>query len=392
MICPSRIAILTHSTNPRGGVVHALELGDALARLGHEATVHAPDARGAGFFRDAICQTSCVEASPVGRDVTAMVKTRIADYVHHFERAANRGFDIWHAQDGISGNALATMKERGLIGGFARTVHHVESFADRRLSALQLRGIIAADRLFVVGRTWRDWLARELGRRACYVGNGVDRQRYSPTRDASDVALRAQLNLPIGSTMILAIGGVEERKNTIRLLEAFRLLRSQHRSCRLVIAGGASILDHDAYQVRFAKALAQSGLPEGAVIRTGPLPQKLMPALYRAASSLVFPSTLEGFGLVVLEAMASGIPVVTCRIAPFTEYLGDDDVVWCDPFDPASIAVAMRRSLDPLQSERLAARGLEIAKRHDWTTTALAHLGSYNELASCREIKELRRA
>jgi glycosyltransferase involved in cell wall biosynthesis len=117
-----------------------------------------------------------------------------------------------------------------------------------------------------------------------------------------------------------------------------------------------------------------------------------MPALYRSASSLVFPSTREGFGLVVLEAMASGVPVVTSRIAPFTEYLGDDDVAWCDPFDPASIAVAMRQSLDPLHRERLAVRGLEIAKRHDWTTAARAHLGTYNELASLRGILELHRA
>ena len=71
-----RIAILTHSTNPRGGVVHALELGDALCRLGHEATVHAPDASGAGFFRDTLCATVAVAASPVGRDITAMVETR----------------------------------------------------------------------------------------------------------------------------------------------------------------------------------------------------------------------------------------------------------------------------------------------------------------------------
>ena len=45
-----RIAMFTHSTNPRGGVVHALELGDALARLGHEPVVHAPDTTGEGFF------------------------------------------------------------------------------------------------------------------------------------------------------------------------------------------------------------------------------------------------------------------------------------------------------------------------------------------------------
>jgi glycosyltransferase-like protein len=377
---PLRIAILAHSTNPRGGVVHALELGDALCRLGHAATVHAPDTTGAGFFRDTFCRTSCVVASPVGRDVTAMVETRIADYLRHFERPQNRPFDIWHAQDGISANALATLKERGLIQGFARTVHHVDTFDDERLSALQLRGMTAADRLFVVSGMWRQWLARELGRNACLVGNGVDISRFSPTPDATDAALRARLGLSPAAPVFLAIGGVEERKNTIRLLQAFCALHSQHPSCRLVIAGGASLLDHDAYQARFAVALAQSGLPDGAVIRTGPWPQELMPALYRAATTLVFPSTKEGFGLVVLEAMASGVPVVTSRVAPFTEYLGDDDVQWCDPFDAASIAAAMAASLDPSRRGHFVTRGPKIATNHDWTRTAQAHLASYDSL------------
>jgi glycosyltransferase involved in cell wall biosynthesis len=105
-----------------------------------------------------------------------------------------------------------------------------------------------------------------------------------------------------------------------------------------------------------------------------------MPALYRAATALVFPSIKEGFGLVVLEAMASGVPVVTSRIAPFTEYLGDDAVLWCEPFEPASIAVAMAAALDPARRSRRVARGLEIAARHDWTSTARAHLPSYHRM------------
>ena len=152
MTAPLRIALLTHSTNPRGGVVHALELGDALTRLGHDVTVHAPDPSGAGFFRPTLCRTTPIAATPAGRDVTAMVEVRVNDYLRHFERVANRRFDVWHAQDGISANALATLKERGLIPGFARTVHHVDHFADPRLSALQLRAITAADCLFAVSR------------------------------------------------------------------------------------------------------------------------------------------------------------------------------------------------------------------------------------------------
>jgi glycosyltransferase-like protein len=380
MSAPLRIAILTHSTNPRGGVVHALELGDALEALGHEVTVHAPDPSGAGFFRDTACRTVGVAASQVHGATAEMVETRVADYIWHFERPEHRRFDIWHAQDGISANALATLKDRGLIAGFARTVHHVDSFDDVRLSRLQLRAIDAADRLFVVSFLWQRWLAREFGRDACYVGNGVDIGRFSPVADASDAALRARLSLPPGAPVFLAVGGVEARKNTLRILEAFRAVHVQSPACRLVIAGGASLLDHTAYQVRFNAALAASGLPDGAVIQTGRWPHELMPALYRAATALVFPSIKEGFGLVVLEAMASGVSVVVPRIAPFIEYIGADDALWCDPIDVSSIADAMTAALDPSHRTAVVDLGRRIAARHDWATTARAHLAAYDEL------------
>jgi len=375
-----RIAILTHSTNPRGGVAHALELGDALTRFGHRATVFAPGISGAGFFRDTLCETSLVEATPVGRDVRVMVETRIADYLRHFERPENRRFDVWHAQDGISGNALATLKDRGRISGFARTVHHVDTFSDERLNELQLRGIRAADHLFVVSRAWREWLVLEHGRDACPVGNGVDTRRFSPVGDESDTELRARLNLPCGTPVFLAVGGVEERKNTIRILQAWVTLRSQVPSARLLIVGGASLLDHGEYQARFAAVMARNATAADAVILTGPWPQRLMPALYRAATALVFPSTREGFGLVVLEAMASGVPVVASRLAPFTEYLCGNDVLWCDPFDTASIAAAMAQTLDAAHRSRLIARGRQIAAGHDWDSTARAHFSTYQKL------------
>jgi glycosyltransferase-like protein len=376
-----RIAILAHSTNPRGGVVHALELGDALCRIGHSATVHAPDASGAGFFRPTRCATVSVAASPVERDVTSMVETRVADYLRHFDVAQHRHFDVWHAQDGISGNALATLKERGLILGFARTVHHVDSFADPRLSALQTRAIASADRLFVVSRLWREPLEREFGYGPHLVGNGVDTERFSPVPDDNDAALRALVKPSVDARVFLAIGGVEKRKNTIAILEAFRLVHARHPATCLMIAGGASLLDHDAYQADFTQVLTASGLPDGAVVRTGPLPQALMPALYRAADALVFPSIKEGFGLVVLEAMASGVPVVTSRIAPFTEYLEDGDVAWCDPREPESIAQAMTTALEESGHDALIARGFAIAARHDWSRVAHAHLRAYEALA-----------
>lgn len=376
-----RVALLAHSTNPRGGVVHALALAEALGDLGVRAVVHAPDPSGGGFFRPTRCATVSVPASPVGRDVAGMVEIRAADYVRWFEDPANRRFDVFHAGDGISANALATLKERGLIGGFVRTVHHVDAFADPRLQALQTRALVTPDRHFVVSRLWQRLLADEFRIAAALVGNGVDMRRYRSSPSPEDALVRARHGLVGPGPLLLAVGGVEERKNTLRILDAFIRVRAIHPTARLAIAGGASLLDHDAYHAAFAERLARSGLPAGAVVRLGPVPDADMPSLYRVADALLFPSVKEGFGLVVLEAMASACPVVLSRIAPFTEYCGEQDVAWCDPEDPASIAVAVALALDGYRAAGLAARGQRIAAAHDWTAVARAHLPTYADVA-----------
>lgn len=351
-IRPLRIAILAHSTNPRGGVVHALELGEALVRLGHAATVHAPDPKGEGFFRPADCGTLCIPAVPVNGGVEAMVRQRVAEYVSYFENAAHRRFDIFHAQDSISGNALATLKENGIVRRFARTVHHLDRFADPALGALQARAILGADAHFTVSRYWQAQLAETSGITAHLVGNGVDSLRYSAAPSDRDALLRSRLGLEDGP-VFLSVGGVEERKNTIQILRAFRAIQPAHPSARLVIAGGASLLDHGDYRRAFQREFAASGLAPDRVIITGKLPQQDMPSLYRIADALVFASVKEGFGLVVLEAMASGLPAILSRMPPFTEYAGEDDAIWCDPLDDKSIASAMALALDPVSAGRL---------------------------------------
>jgi glycosyltransferase-like protein len=375
-----RIALLTHSTNPRGGVVHALALGDALIDLGHEVAVHAPDPEGGGFFRPTRCRAVSVKASRYHGPLAAMVEMRIADYLRHFDER-DGGFDIYHAGDGISGNALACLKAQGKIAGFARTVHHIDDFSDRRVAGLQAHAIAAADILFAVSNLWREELRRTFDREAHVVGNGVDHSFFSSRPDPRDGVLKRRLGLG-GGPVFVAVGGVEERKNTLRLLEAFIELRLILPTAQLVIAGGASVLDHSAYRARFFEQLCASRLPEGAVVITGALANDDMPALFRLADAFVFPSLKEGFGLVVLEAMACGTPVVTSWQRPFTDYLRENEAVWCDPLSPANIAGAMISALAPESSGRLAQNGLAAAQRHDWRRAAEAHIPFYQKLAA----------
>lgn len=373
---PLRIAMLTHSTNPRGGVVHAMQLSEALAALGHDVVLHAPDARGTGFFRTPNCGTACIPVPPAPADMTAMVERRIADYVDYFRQTGTGGFDLFHAHDGISGNALAALKADGLIPAFARTVHHIDQFTDPRLMALQDHSIDRADLFFTVSAHWQAILKNSRGLSSTVVGNGVDMERYAPTWNGEQTALRDRLKLHAGP-VFLSIGGIEARKNTLGILEAFRQLRAVRPDAQLVVAGGASLLDHRAYHDEFRSALASLRDEAQAVHIIGPVPDADMPNLYRLADALVFPSLKEGFGLVVLEAMASGIPVIVSSIAPFTDYLGPDDALWCDPHHPASIAEAMALGLIPELRDRLIPRGLELAARFSWRQTAALHLSAY---------------
>ena len=113
-----RIAILAHSTNPRGGVVHALELADSLTRLGYEAVVHAPDASGKGFFRAPLSPAVTVMASPATKNVAEMVQSAHRRLYQAFRAAGQpaircvscAGFDFGQC----AGDAEAARLDRAL--------------------------------------------------------------------------------------------------------------------------------------------------------------------------------------------------------------------------------------------------------------------------------------
>lgn len=382
-VAPLRIGLLTHSVNPRGGVVHTIELAHALHDAGHEVTVMAPATPGQRFFRPLRCATGLVPVAAASQDMVEMVGSRIDAFTTHLSALlARRHFDVLHTHDPIGGNALATLTGRGVIGGFVRTVHHLEHFAQPQLMQWQARGFLAARQVFCVSRLWQQTLAREHGVMAAEVSNGVDSARFSDIAQPEDAALAQRIGVRVGAPVVLAVGGVEARKNTLRLLEAFIALRRERPTAQLVIAGGASLLDHAQYGRDFHALAAAHGIASGPgqpLILTGPLADADMPGMYRLADVVAMPSLNEGFGLVVLEALASGVPVVVSRIAPFTEYLTDADCRWADPFDSGSIASALAEALDTRSPEQIARSAARLGARFSWSVSAARHALLYRQ-------------
>jgi len=343
------IMLLTHSTNPRGGVVHVLELGRALMARSHAVTLVAPAAQGQTFFRETPCRVELAAAPSIGADLAETVQRRIASLRTHLASLLQRErFDVLHAHDGIGANALADLVQQGAIDGYLRTVHHVDRYGDARVQAWEERSICSAARVFCVSALWCRRLHDEYGVEAAQVPNGVDLSRYTPRADPRDLQLARRHGIGRGRPVVLAVGGIEARKNTRRLLQALLHLRQRLPHAQLVVAGGASLLDHSAEATAFRAEAAEAGLRIGrgeAIVLTGPLSDADMPSLYRVADVLAMPSLLEGFGLAALEALACGTPALVSRIAPFTEHFIDDEVQWADPLDSASIADALQRAI-----------------------------------------------
>lgn len=370
-----RIAILTHSTNPRGGVVHAMQLAEALQARGRIVTLLAPALVGHDFPRQLACPRMLIPARRIKR-TAQMVRCRIAEITSFLSAPGAPRFDVLHAQDPISANALADLVGIGRIPGFARTIHHLDAFSNPELAAWQDRGVRAADTLFCVSRVWQRTIAATYGRTAAIVGNGVDEQRFTPQQSPRDATLRSEL-APGNGPLFLALGGIEARKNVLTVLDAFLKLREHRPDARLLIAGGATLLDHAGTNRAFMARLADAGAG-GSVVVAGVVADNDMPALYRIADALLCVSRAEGFGLCAIEAMACGTPVIVSAIAPFTEHLRAHEVLWADPDDAGSIVAAMQASLDPEVSARLRLAGPRAAPRFDWHAVADAHAGLYD--------------
>ena len=380
------IALLTHSVRPRGGVVHTLELAEALRRRGHAITVIASAEPGERLFREVGFPVETIALPHLQGDLVAQVAQRIDALVEALPPLLARGaFDLLHAQDSLSGNALALLREAGdRLPPWLRTVHHLDDFSQPLLNLWQERAWRAADGVACVSDGWCRHFRETLGWPAERMFNGVDLQRYRLAGEPGDAAAVQALGLPAATgPVVLLVGGVEARKNTVRLLRAFAQRRAEDPAwadARLVVAGGASMLDHRAARRDWQAALAETGLAEGPqqpVLRTGPLPDALLPALMRRADVLAMPSLVEGFGLAALEALACGTPVLVSRRAPFTETLdGTPAVAWCDPASVPSIAAGLA---DALAQPRLSAPP-PVCLAHSWARSAALHEAWYQRV------------
>jgi glycosyltransferase-like protein len=381
--------MLTYSVKPRGGVVHALEVSEALARRGHEVELAALGRPGEELFRPAGVPLHVVRHTPPDdAPFDVRIQSMLAAYAEGLRPwLAAGGYEIVHAQDCLSANAALEVRATGAIDRVIRTVHHVDDFTSPSLIECQDRSILDPDRVLCVSQPWVARLAKDFGVEAGLVSNGVDRVRFRPALDAAERE-RERSRAALGDRFtVLTVGGIEPRKGSLTLLEGFAALRDlvPERDPELLIAGGMTLFDYRHERERFDALAGELGVaPHVRVL--GPQPSSEMERLFGAADAFAFPSVKEGFGLAALEALAAELPVVASDLDVFKDFLIDEVSALLTPVgDGAALGRALARlALDPVLCDHLRAGGRRMVPAHTWDAAAAAHERVYEAFLGAR--------
>jgi glycosyltransferase involved in cell wall biosynthesis len=198
------------------------------------------------------------------------------------------------------------------------------------------------------------------------IYHGFDQELYKPKKDAKSAF-----------PYLLFLGRLEAKKNIIGLINAYRILRKDSKiKHKLVLIG------QPGYQYQKIKQAINS-LPAAIkkdILQLGYLPTKEAATWMKGASAFVFPSFFEGFGISVIEAMASGVPVVVSSILALKE-VGGDAALFVNPKSSEEIAKGIRRViLEEKLREDLIKKGLKRAKEFSWQKCAVETLRVLEEV------------
>ena len=309
-----------------------------------------------------------------------------ADGVAAFARAEGVEFDLVHSHYWLAVEAGATLAERWGVPHVAmfHTLAEVKLLARaserepqaRRESERRL--VHEVDRIVAATDHERRLLDSVYGvprARVEVIPLGVDRRRFRPRAQAE---ARRALGLDEQAQILLAVGRIEPLKGLDILIESLAEM-TERDQLQLLIVGGDDRAEPEIARLR---AVAESaGVPD--VVRfVGPVPHEQLDAYYNAADVVVMPSFYESFGLVAVEAMASGVPVVASRVGGLTSTVADGRSGYLIPWRcPGPFAEKLDLLLENHSLRNaLGASAARSMEDYEWSAVAQSLLALYGAL------------
>jgi glycosyltransferase involved in cell wall biosynthesis len=249
------------------------------------------------------------------------------------------------------------------------TVHDLSFERDRSLMSRRDRFVFRTMVPRSARRAKRVLAVSELTKRDLIELYGIPEEKIVVTPNGIDPAFTPEGPKAGGEPYALFVGALQPRKDAPAAIDALGLIGNG--APRLVVVGRDKGGRAEAQQ-----AVERNGLAERVEFR-GHVSQEELAALYRGALCLVFPSRYEGFGLPLVEAMASGTPVVATTAGALPEVAGGAAIL-VEERNPVALAGGIERAI--ADRERLAAAGLERARQFTWAETARRTLEVYREL------------
>lgn len=242
-------------------------------------------------------------------------------------------------------------------GGSSELRHHAKRTND---------AVKKATSIIIVSKNTRRDVTENFGiakDRVNVVYPGLDEEEFLPIKNKEVDRVRQKFQL--NDRYYLFVGNINPQKNLTRTLQAFERLPEKLKEMELVLAG-----NNDGFYQDFLAALKQSP-KKGQVKLLGYVPEEDLPALYSGATALLQPGIYEGFGPTVLEALASGTPVVAAKTAALPEVVGDAGI-FVDPYSISSITHGMElsASLSQAKLRQLKKRAKIQVGQFDWEITA----------------------
>jgi glycogen synthase len=384
---PLSVALLSWEYPPVvvGGLSrHVFDLSRHLALQGHEVTVYTRGQSGAPAEEvDGRVRVSRVDGYPPPLAIEDLVPWTLAFNIGLIHRAMGevsaRPPDVLHAHDWLVTYAATVLKDLCSLP-LVTTVHatehgrhggHLPGPTQRFIHRVERWLVSEADRVITCSAFMRDEVVTALGAdeaRLDLIPNQVDLTPYSPPAPSLRPAL-----WPEGRPLILFAGRLEYEKGVQTVLDAFPEIERRVPGVGLLVAGDGTY--RSSLQVRAERL----GL-DGQVRFEGFVDESRLRSLYRTSDLAIVPSLYEPFGLVTLEAMASGTPVVVADAGGLRETVehGVSGLRFA-PGDAPGLARAVTRVLrDPTLAARLAREARSaLQARSSWSGAAARTADSY---------------